>query len=113
MFAAAWLLFCCSDAWPSFVGAGREDGDGLHLSPEGQAFVGRKLIAHLIAQMELPIAHEASAKERLVADVPELPIELPLGEKMDAADFVGCIDGHRKAAEDGVALRRMLHAMRP
>ena len=33
--------------WPRYVGAGTEDGDGLHLSGSGQRFVAEKLLALL------------------------------------------------------------------
>jgi lysophospholipase L1-like esterase len=75
------------DEWPSFVGAGDEPpGDGLHLAPAGQRFVGALLLETL---SQIGLAGAA---------LDALPIELPLGQKMAAADFEGCMRRYQAAA---------------
>lgn len=90
-------LMLAEPDWSKFVGgpgAGAV-GDGLHLSAEGQRFVGSRLVAFLKETMHLPIPPTATPQARLVVDVPGLPIELPPGARMDPNDFVGCIREHR------------------
>jgi hypothetical protein len=74
-------------------------GDGLHLSAQGQRFVGQHLLALLREEMRLPMPADASPQERLAFDVPGLPIELPAGYRMDPVDYVECIAEHRRRAQ--------------
>ena len=85
--------------WPRYVGGpgAKIPGDGLHLSREGQQFVGRKL-SELVSEVipgVRPLLDAASPQERIAAEVPALPIELPAGARMDPVHFERCIAEHR------------------
>ena len=84
--------------WPRFVGGpGAEmQGDGLHLSREGQLFVGRAL-GELVSDVMgvRPLLDARSPQERIAAQVESLPIELPPGAKMDRDHFARSIAEHR------------------
>ncbi|CAM9911419.1 unnamed protein product, partial [Ectocarpus fasciculatus] len=58
--------------WPSFVGAGSPDGDGLHLSKRGEMFVGK----HVIELIEKSTLH-----------VQDLPAEFPWGSELSGETF--------------------------
>mmetsp|Transcript_29109 Transcript_29109/g.87003 ORF Transcript_29109/g.87003 Transcript_29109/m.87003 type:complete len:134 (+) Transcript_29109:410-811(+) len=58
------------DDWPALVGANDGDGDGLHLSSAGQAFVAEQLLKVLPS---LGLERDA------------LPYELPWGSEVDAS----------------------------
>ena len=83
--------------WPRFVGGpGAEmQGDVLHLSREGQLFVGRAL-GELVSDVMgvRPLLDARSPQER-IAQVESLPIELPPGAKMDRDHFARSIAEHR------------------
>ena len=65
--------------WPRFVGAGLEDGDGLHLSPSGQRFVAQNLLALLPS---------------LGLDRAALAYDAPWGFDVDAADPAPSLRAH-------------------
>jgi lysophospholipase L1-like esterase len=91
-------LMRADPGWPRFVGGpGAHDlGDGLHLSREGQQFVGRKLNELICEVMGVgPLLTAASSQERIAVEVPSLPIELPAGVRMDPVHFEQCIAEHR------------------
>ncbi len=81
------------DGWADFV-----RGDGLHLEADGQRFVGAKLVDALRSALRLPFAPGASAQERLAADAPSLPVELPIAQRVDADDFAACMRDHQRQA---------------
>ena len=90
-------LMLADDKWPQYVGADLASGDGLHLSPEGQRFVARKLLALLAQEMALPVPIEGiSPQERLMIDVPTLPVHLPPGVRMPPAGFEALIEAHEE-----------------
>ena len=82
--------------WPTFVGAGNANGDGLHLSEEGQEFVSRLLLVLLIEVMGLPISPYATPQARMLVDVPWLPIDQPLGIKLHPVDYLRQFEEHQR-----------------
>lgn len=86
LFLDIWKLMLSEgeDKWPSFVGAGKEGGDGLHLSSEGQQYVA----THLIDLLEM----KTIPAERI-------PTELPWGRDIDASNFQLSINTHQYLTE--------------
>jgi isoamyl acetate esterase len=74
LFLDVWRLMLSEgeDRWPGFVGAGKDGGDGLHLSPEGQQYVADHLIALL---------------EKATIPAEQMPAELPWGRDIDGKNF--------------------------
>ena len=100
-------LMLAEPDWPKFVGGpgAAVVGDGLHLSAEGQRFVGQRLLALLQGSMRLPVSPTATPQERIAVQVPGLPVELPPGARMDPHDYAGCIHEHRARARRDRQLR--------
>ena len=87
--------------WPALVGEGSKSGDGLHLVEAGQKFVGKALVALLIDALGLPrrlSPEEATPQERILVEVPRLPIELPPGARLSPDGYAAQIEEHEKRA---------------
>mmetsp|Transcript_61536 Transcript_61536/g.120817 ORF Transcript_61536/g.120817 Transcript_61536/m.120817 type:complete len:354 (+) Transcript_61536:10-1071(+) len=80
------------DAWPAFVGANQEGGDGLHFSASGQAFVANALLGAL----------RGGGNVHGLVSIDEIPTELPLGSAVNAEDFMGSFLDHQIKARSAL-----------
>lgn len=74
------------NVWPSFVGANDPDGDGLHLSAEGQTFVAKQVIR---------------AIETRTVSLQSIPAELPWGSELDRETFQQTMEAYQIGNENG------------